>query len=91
MIDTNEYSVPIEYKSREVEIYKAEKHLYIYDGKRGSQLACHEIPLLTGQRVINRDHFRNKILPIKELRSQILKLHDFKSWKEFVEINTDPV
>jgi hypothetical protein len=88
MVDTNEYSVPIEYRNCEVEIYKTDEQLYIYDGIKGKQIACHKVSSLTGQKVVNRGHFRNKTIPIEELRDEILNLYDFEIWKEFVEINT---
>jgi transposase len=88
MVDTNEYSVPIEYRNCEVEIYKTDEQLYVYDGIKGKQIACHKVPSLTGQKVVNRDHFRNKTVPIEELRDEIVNMHDFENWKEFIEINT---
>ena len=36
---------------------------------------------------MNRDHFRNKTVSIKELHKQTLLLHNFEAWKVFVEIN----
>jgi hypothetical protein len=87
MVDSSEYSVPAEYRNRQVEIYKAEKDLFIYDEISGCRIARHEISVFPGQKVADRGHFRQKTVPIKELREQILALYDFSAWKEFVEIN----
>jgi len=87
MVDTNEYSVPAEYKNRKVEIFKTEKDLYVFDEKNNSEIACHKLSLLTGQRIIKHRHFRNNSCSIKDLHKKTFDLYDFDSWKVFVEKN----
>jgi transposase len=87
MVDTNEYSVPVAYRNRTVEIYKTDRELHVYDEKTRSEIASHCISPLSGQRIHNRDHFRSKTLDIDALHQQIRELHSFETWIKFVELN----
>ena len=86
-VGANEYSVPIVYRNRTVEIYKTERELYVYDGKTGKEITKHQLSALTGKRIKKDSHFRNKSLCLQDLHQQILEMHSFAAWKEFVEIN----
>jgi len=87
MVATNEYSVPVQYRNRKVEIFKTEQKLFIYHEKTGEQIACHQLSPLTGQRIHNNAHFRSKTVPIEEFHQKTMQMYSFESWKVFVQIN----
>ena len=87
MFNSNEYSVPTEYRQRMVEIYITEDELYIFDEYTGRELACHELSVETGKRVIDKTHFRNNSQPVTELERETGELFDFEAWEIFIEKN----
>lgn len=87
MVYANEYSVPTEYKNRQVEIFKTETDIFVFNDKTGEEIITHKIPLASGKRIIKREHFRNKSRKLNDLRQQILSIYEFSNWKEFVKLN----
>lgn len=86
MVEGTEYSVPMKYRSKDIEFYKTDSKIFIFDSRTGKEIASHTIPPMAGgKRVVNRDHFRNKSFPIKELEDNVLDLFDNEQWKEFVK------
>jgi hypothetical protein len=87
MVGSNEYSVPVSYRNRAVEMYKTESEVFVFDKNTGKEIACHKIDLITGRKAINKKHFREKSSSINDLRQIVLTLYDFDIWKEFIEAN----
>jgi transposase len=83
----SQYSVPTKYKNKEVEIYKTEKSLFIFDIHTGGQIYCHDVSLIPGQKVIAREHFRQKDKSARELKQEVLSQFSFPWWKRFAEQN----
>jgi hypothetical protein len=88
MVGSHEYSVPVKYRNRTVEMYKTESEVFVFDEKSGQEIACHKIDPLSGRKAVHKEHFREKSSSINDLRQIVLKLHDFDMWKEFIEANT---
>jgi transposase len=82
-----EYSVPEEYRNRQIEIFATETELFVFNRKTGAEITMHKISHVTGKKVIKREHFRAKSMRLKELQKQILDLHEFTLWKEYVGLN----
>jgi len=87
MFESNEYSVPTEYRQCIVEIYTTDEQLYIFDECSGNELACHKLSMETGKRVIDKSHFRSNSRSVNELEREITELFDFEAWKIFIEKN----
>ena len=83
----SQYSVPTKYKNKVVEIYKTEKDLFIFDLRTGEELFCHPVSLIPGQKVIAREHYRQKDKSARELKQEVLSQFSFPSWKRFAEHN----
>jgi transposase len=83
----SQYSVPTKYKNKVVEIYKTERSLFIFDIHSGEQIYCHDVSLVPGQKVIAREHFRQKDKSARELKQAVLSQFSFPSWKRFAEHN----
>jgi len=86
-VESNDYSVPTVYCSREVEIYKTESDLFVFDEKTEKEIAHHERCRETGQKIVNRDHFRKKSIPMKELRQEALSWFTSPQWNLYLEYN----
>jgi len=86
MVEGREYSVPMKYRSKDIEFYKTDSKIFIFDSRSGVEVASHTIPPIGGgKRVVNRDHFRNKLFSLKELEDKVLGFFDNEQWKEFVK------
>ena len=83
----SQYSVHTRYRNKVVEIYKTEKSLFIFDIQSGEQIHCHHVSLIPGQKVISREHFRQKDKSVRELKQEVLDQFSFPTWRSFVEHN----
>lgn len=83
----SQYSVPSKYKNKMVEIYKTEEFLFIFDLGMGKQLCCHRVSVIPGQKIVVREHFRQKESSTRELKQEVVGLFSFASWKCFAEHN----
>ncbi len=83
----SQYSVPTKHRNKLVEIYKTEKALFIFDIHTGEEVHCHSIALFPGQKVIAREHFRQKEKSARELKQEVLNQFSFAGWKHFSEQN----
>jgi transposase len=86
-VSGSQYSVPTKYKNKVVEIYKTETALFIFDIHSGEQIYCHDVSLVPGQKVIAREHFRQKDKSARELKQEVLSQFSFLGWKSFAEHN----
>jgi len=88
MVDANEYSVPTGYRNRQVEIFRTETELYVFDEKTGDEITSHKISPLSGKRISKHEHFRDNSRKLKDLQQQTLDMYEFESWKEFIRLNS---
>jgi transposase len=86
-VNGSQYSVPTKYRNKPVEIYCTEKQLFIFDIGSGEEICCHPAALLPGNKVISRNHFRQKETSTAQLKKDLLAQFSFDSWKRFVEEN----
>jgi len=86
-VNAGKYPVPLEYREREVEIYKTAERLFIYDIRTGEQIAEHGISPIPGSRIVNRARYHRKEHNIRELKEQLKRLFALDSWSEFVDKN----
>lgn len=87
MLDSNEYSVPQEYRGQEVEIFKTDTELYVFAPRGGQEIARHELSFETGKRTRDKKHFRNNSKTVEQLKQEVLGLFNFDKWKEFTRRN----
>ena len=87
MVDAVEYSAPTEYKNRQVEIFKTETDLFVFNDKTDKEITTHKISLVSGKRIIKREHFRDNSRNLSDLRQQTLSMYEFSNWKEYVKLN----
>jgi len=83
----SQYSVPVKYKSKSVDIYPTETELFIFDKYTGEEIACHMHVQIPGNKSILREHFREKSKKVDDLKQEVLKLFKFPQWQDFVQIN----
>jgi len=86
-VDATEYSVPTEYRNRQVEIFKTETALYVFNEKTGAKITAHKVSPVSGKRISKHEHFRDNSKQLKDLHRQTLDMYEFSSWKEYVGLN----
>ena len=80
------YSVPKQYRNREVEICVNPDILLIYDSS-GALIAEHEISVISGQKVIKRDHFRETEKKTTQLKEEVAGMFSMPEWQRFITEN----
>ena len=80
------YSVPTGYRNQKVEVAVILDILYIYS-LDNVLLAEHEITSIYREKVIKREHFREKEKKLSDLKEDIPRLFELPLWKEFVLMN----
>jgi transposase len=83
----SQYSVPVKYRLKEVDIYSTGENLLIYDPKTGEEVARHTLSLVAGQKISSQTHFRENDKPIDDFKSETMGRYDFPEWRIFVERN----
>lgn len=86
-INASLYSVPTMYRNKVVEVYQTKTNIYIFDIVTGKEVCSHYLSLIPGERVIDREHFRNKEKSSKELKSKVIGLFTLNNWKIFIQKN----
>jgi len=86
-VNASKYPVPLEYREREVDIYKTTERLFIYDIRTGEQIAEYAISPIPGSRIANRARHHRKELNQKQLKEELKRLFALDSWSEFVDKN----
>jgi len=86
-VNSSKYPVPLEYREREVDIYKTAERLFIYDIRSGEKIAEHAISPIPGSRITNRARYYHKELKQKQLKEELKRLFDLDNWSEFVDKN----
>ncbi|GAI67243.1 unnamed protein product, partial [marine sediment metagenome] len=83
-VNAGKYPVPLEYRDREVDIYKTAERLFIYDIRTGEKIAEYAISPIPGSRISNRARCHHKELKQKQLKEELKRLFDLDNWSEFV-------
>jgi transposase len=86
-INASLYSVPTKYRNKIVEIYQTKTNVYIFDVVTGKEICNHYLSLIPGERVIDREHFRDKEKSSKELKEKVIELFPLNNWKIFIQNN----
>ena len=86
-VNSCKYPVPLEYREREVDIYKTAERLFLYDIRTGEKIAEYAISPIPGSRITNRARYHHKELKQKQLKEELKGLFALDSWSEFVDKN----
>jgi len=86
-VNSSKYPVPLEYREREVDIYKTTERLFIYSIRTGEKIAEYAVSPIPGSRISNRVRCHRKELKQKQLKEELKRLFDLDSWSEFVDKN----
>lgn len=86
-VSSCKYPVPEEYRGKDVEIYKTEDKLFIYDLLTGENIKEHDICHIPGSRVPNRGRYHRNELKQKELKKKLNELFSVSGWNKFVDKN----
>ncbi len=86
-VNSGKYPVPLEYREREVDIYKTAERLFIYDIRSGEKIAEHAISPIPGSRIANRARYQHKEYSQRQLKEKLKRLFALDSWSEFVDKN----
>ncbi|MQY58714.1 MAG: IS21 family transposase [Clostridia bacterium] len=86
-VNSGKYPVPLEYREREVDIYKTAEKLFIYDIRTGEKIAEYAISPIPGSRIANRARYQHKEYSQRQLKEKLKRLFALDSWSEFVDKN----
>jgi len=86
-VNSCKYPVPDDYRGQEVEIFRTEEKLFVYDIITGESLAEHDIRHIPGSRVPNRGRYHRNELKLQELKGKLKCLFLVPGWNEFVDKN----
>ncbi|MHA2085788.1 MAG: IS21 family transposase [Candidatus Thorarchaeota archaeon] len=86
-VSASQYSVPARYRNKQVEIYRTEGKVFIFDGHTGEQIAEHAVAVVPGGRVINKDHYRRNGMATAVLKEEVLNRFSLEKWHLFVQHN----
>lgn len=86
-VNACKYPAPLEYREREVDIYKTGERLFIYDIRSGEKIAEHAISPIPGSRIQNRVRHHRKEHSQRELKEKLKRLFALDNWSEFVDKN----
>jgi len=86
-VNAGKYPVPLEYREREVDIYRTGERLFIYDIRSGEKIAEYAISPIPGSRITNRARNYHKELKQKQLKEELKRLFALDNWSEFVDKN----
>jgi len=86
-VNSCKYPVPLEYREREVDIYKTAERLFLYNIRTGEKIAEYALSPIPGSRITNRARYHHKELKQKQLKEELKGLFSIDSWSEFVDKN----
>ena len=87
MVDSCQYELPDNYRNREVEIYKTEERLFVFDQHKNEQIAEYPLAKRPGQIVTDRAIVRNKEIKLSALKEEMTGYINLPEWKIFLEAN----
>lgn len=86
-VESCQYDLPLKYRNRDVEIYRTEEKLFVFDMYSGIEIVDYELSKVPGKIVSRRDIHRDKGVRIEELKAEVSKYYDMESWKQFLNAN----
>lgn len=86
-VGASKYSVPVEYRNREVDIYQTDSECFVFDQESGVQIAEHRLSLVPGAEITRGEHFRSTGKATEELREEVKSMFSPDNWIRFVGEN----
>lgn len=86
-VNSCKYPVPNDYRGKEVEIFRTEEKLLVYDIRTGENIEEHDIRHIPGSKVPHRGRSYRKESKIPELKEKLKGLFIVAGWNEFVDRN----
>ena len=86
-VGASQYSVPVEYKDRSVDIYATDTELFVFDRYTGVQIAEQDISLIPGKKITKKEHYRNNGKGTREMRNEVIEMFALENWKRFAQAN----
>lgn len=86
-VNSCKYPVPEDYRNREVEIYRTNEILFIYDIRTGEKIQEYEICPIPGTKVVNHTRSYRKETQQRELKEKLQCMFSLESWKVFIAKN----
>jgi len=81
------YSVPKRFIKKTVWIFRTETELFLYDAIDGKEIAKHKISPFKGNKVTQKNHFRDYGEKPEALIKQLKDQNESESWKKYVDAN----
>lgn len=81
------YSVPKIFIKKKVWIFRTDTELFLYDAIDGKEIAKHKISLFKGNKVIQKNHFRNYGEKPEALIEKLKDRCESELWKSFIDAN----
>jgi len=86
-VRASQYTVPVKYRNRKVEVYITSKMLFIYDCITGQEIAEYELSQIPGRIVSKREFQRQNDRSSRELREEVAELYQIELWSTFLQEN----
>jgi len=89
MISVNscKYPVPEDYRNHEVEIYKTNEQLFIYDIRTGEKIQEYALCRIPGTKLVDHKRSYRKELKYSELKEKLERRFPLDLWKIFIDKN----
>lgn len=81
------YGLPSKYENKKVEIYITKDKVFISNIHTGAEVACYDLCLIPGQKIMHRDFKRDTEIPLKELKKEAYEMFELAQWKTFLNEN----
>jgi len=86
-VGASHYSVPAQYREREVDIYLTDEEVFVFDRTTAVEIAQHRLSLIPGSKITKRTHARNTGKGTKEMREEVHRMFSLDTWKRFLQAN----
>ena len=86
-VGASQYSVPAEYREREVDIYLTDEEVFVFDRTTAVEIAQHRLSLIPGSKITKRSHARSTGKGTKEMREEVHRMFNLDTWKRFLQAN----
>lgn len=86
-VNSCKYPVPEDYRNQEVEIYRTNERLFIYDIRTGEKIQEYELCSIPGTKVVNHTRSYRKENKQRELKEKLQCMFSLELWKVFIDKN----
>lgn len=86
-VDASYYDIPESYRNGNVDIYKTQNRLFVYDRISGQQIVEYPLSVIPGQIITNRAMVRDMGKTAQNLKDEVRGYYELPEWKEFLERN----